>query len=136
LKKKPDGTFEVSISDIDTQPTNPEVPKTPNENANAQNTDKDMQGLDEASMNEILQQPAQPQAQASANSNIEEWEINKIGNLKLIGRECDKNFGIFLYDGSKLIDSDIQPKANHSWREVIPQGVWESKMSRLAASSK
>lgn len=129
MKKKPDGTFEVSVSDVNTQPVSPKNDVQPI----APKVDGELQPLNEEDINGIVNNNNDTQ---KTSADVKEWTISKTGDIQLVGRECVENAGIFIYDGGKLVESSVIKKEGHAWREVVAQGVWESKLSKYLASKK
>ncbi len=61
-----------------------------------------------------------------------EWVIDKRGNLELVGMECKTKAAIVIRDvQGTIIDEHVVDKDGHSWREVIAQGVWQTKFTSM-----
>lgn len=74
---------------------------------------------------------------ASSNQSSEPVVLTKKGNLSLIAQECSKYAKIAIRDNT---GEDIEfyqvLKNGHSYRELISQGVWESKLDNYQSLTK
>lgn len=57
------------------------------------------------------------------------WVIDRRANKVLLGTECNKSAGIELTDADgKVLKSMAILKQGHTWRELIPQAVWQEEL--------
>jgi hypothetical protein len=61
--------------------------------------------------------------------------IDKQGTIELVGTECSKDAKISLSKDGKVLETLKLAKEGKSWHEVIPQGIWQSKMVDLIKKS-
>jgi hypothetical protein len=89
-------------------------------------------------LNEINAVSAAPQTNTPAQNisqyfaGAKKWDIKKIGNLSLIGAECEKCAGIQIEKDGKAVESYMVNKDGHEWRSLVNQAVWESKMEEYS----
>lgn len=82
-------------------------------------------------------------------SSTKQWVIKSNKDYSLIGRECKDRCGIFIIKNNLIknaslsntlsenaIQKEIQIKNNHTFREVINQGYWETKFDDFVSSRK
>lgn len=70
----------------------------------------------------------------AASTSTKKWLINKVGSFRLIGKECGTHAGISITQDHKELEFMRIAKRGHSWNEVIPQGVWDTKMTEYVES--
>ncbi|MFA5724141.1 MAG: hypothetical protein WC979_07845 [Candidatus Pacearchaeota archaeon] len=81
-------------------------------------------------------QKNQPQPALSTTTSIEPttWLIDQKGDYRLEGRECVTHAGIRIMKGNDEIEFQKIAKQGHEWRELIPQGVWQTKLELYASA--
>jgi len=68
-------------------------------------------------------------------NGVKKWKIYKVGNLELIGSECEKYAAVSIEDNGDLIETLKIRKDGHSWSEIINQGLWMTKLDELSKKS-
>lgn len=69
----------------------------------------------------------------SMATDVKKWLIDKTGSYRLVGKECEKFAGIVITKDHREIESMRLRKDGHRWRELIPQAVWQAKLSEYAS---
>jgi hypothetical protein len=107
VTKQPDGKLVINVEENSLMPSQTQVPETPQ------------------------QEQPQEEVQPKAASKVKEWEIKKVGSLKLVGKECSTHAGIGIYKGSDEIEFHKVAKNGHQWNELINQGLYETKFDEI-----
>lgn len=114
VTKQPDGKLVINVEENQMMPSQTQIP-------------------------ENTQQPPQEEPQPKEASKVKEWEIKKVGNLSLIGKECATHCGIGIYRNSRLGISSRKEEVKfykearngHQWNEIINQGKWETDFDEI-----
>jgi len=108
VTKQPDGKLTINIEENQMLPSQTQVPETSQE------------------------QPPQEESQPKEASKVATWEIKKVGNLSLIGKQCSTHCGIGIYKGNKEIKFYKEARNGHQWNEIINQGKWETEFDEVS----
>jgi hypothetical protein len=69
-----------------------------------------------------------------ASGEVKKWTIDQKGSYRLEGRECNTHCGVAIMKGAEEIEFQKVAKQGHEWRELIPQGIWQTKLETYASS--
>jgi hypothetical protein len=146
LKRKPDGTLELNVmhpSGIDN--ADDTYAEQPTATSDTTVPPTNMESTQQAEQTPVTSSIHKQACKESAEE-VNEWIIRKEGSYVLLGRECKDKAGIFILNFPKdalaksanlqdklafSVDKEIHEKNGHTWRELISQGLWETKFDNL-----
>jgi DNA-directed RNA polymerase subunit RPC12/RpoP len=160
FKQKPDGSVQIDVSGHPSEPmvqntiTGQPAPSSPAEvqqKDQASGTTTEASKKDKAALRSKESKQAQDlkasvnasKAQTEASSNggksvcatgEKEHVFNKVGSFSLVGNECAKDAWIDIKNGDAVLEHYKIAKQGHEYAEVIPVGVWMTKLDEYVAA--